>query len=238
MNFVISIPLAIAIWYLVTAILKHKSYVGISAKTQLLYTVAVVANCNISIDYILLIVLPSIVAFALAFKMRDTYEKEADGFWTEILLTPALILSTFVYEYFSSFDILSAFGEYLESVAFIPQLYMIWNSERTTKHMKIYTYLLFFYKMLNMCIVFFFHVFHGRCSIRYSAVVILNFIILSVAVLTVRSKRIVLDCQEEKMDTKSQNIFVVTSGLAPPITLTKPDAVPDAANEVSKPSLL
>uniref|UniRef100_A0A6P7FA68 ER lumen protein-retaining receptor C28H8.4 isoform X2 n=1 Tax=Diabrotica virgifera virgifera TaxID=50390 RepID=A0A6P7FA68_DIAVI len=247
MNFVISIPLAIAIWYLVTAILKHKSYVGISAKTQLLYTLAVVAVGDISLLYLLLIVLPSIVALTLVFKMRDTYEKEADSFWAEILLTAAFILSIFLFpDFFSfsekmdvSFGILSDFGGYLESVAFIPQLYMIWNSKKTTKHMKVYIYFLFLYKLLNLLWLIYLYWF-SCCEyrIRYSVVVILSFLILSVAVLTVRSKRIILHCQEEKMDTKAQNICVVTSGLAPPITIPKPNAVPDAADEVIKPSLV
>ncbi|XP_050500387.1 ER lumen protein-retaining receptor erd-2.2-like isoform X3 [Diabrotica virgifera virgifera] len=247
MDFYFYIPFAIAILYLIYGILKHKSYVGISAKTQLLYTLSVVAIGDISLLYVLLILLPSIVALTLVFKMRDTYEKKADSFWAEILLTAAFIFSIFLFpDFFSfsekidvSFGILSDFGGYLESVAFVPQLYMIWNSKKTTKHMKVYIYLLFFYKLRSLLWLIYLYWF-SCCEyrIRYSAVVSLSFLILSVAVLTVRSKRIVLYCQEEKMDTKTQNVFVVTSGLAPPITLSKPDAIPDPANEVNKPSLV
>ncbi|XP_072377677.1 ER lumen protein-retaining receptor erd-2.2-like [Diabrotica undecimpunctata] len=238
MDIIFYIPFGIAILYLISGIRKHKSYVGISAKTQLLYTLAVLINFNVSIVYVLLIVIPSIVAFALAFKMRDTYEKEADSFWAEILLTAAFILSIFFYHHFSSFGILSASGDYIEAVAFIPQLYMIWNSKKTTKHMKVYTYLLFLYKILNILLCIYFYWLIGEYSIRYSVVLILSFLILLVAVVTVRSKRIILHCQEEKMDTKAQNIFLVSAGLAPPITTTKPDAVPDTKIEVNKPSLV
>ncbi|CAG9830551.1 unnamed protein product [Diabrotica balteata] len=238
MDIIFFLPLGIAILYLLSGIRKHKSYVGISAKTQFLYSVAVLVNCNVSIVYILLIVIPSIVAFALAFKMRDTYEKEADSFWAEILLTAALIFSIFFYPYFSSFGILSAFGDYIEAVAFIPQLYMMWNSKKTTKHMKVYTYLLFLHKILNILLCIYFYWFIGQYSIRYSVVLIINFLIMLVAVVTVRSKRIILHSEEEKMDTKAQNIFLVSAGLAPPITTTKPDAAPDTTNEVNKPSLV
>uniref|UniRef100_A0A6P7FE98 ER lumen protein-retaining receptor-like isoform X1 n=1 Tax=Diabrotica virgifera virgifera TaxID=50390 RepID=A0A6P7FE98_DIAVI len=240
MDFILCSLLAIATLYLISAILKHKSYVGVSAKTQLLYTVALVVQGEISILYILLIAFPSIVAFTLAFKMRDTYEKEVDSFWAEILLIAAFILSVYVQPHFSSFGVLSTFSDYLETVAFIPQLYMIWNSKGTTKHMKVYIQLLFLYKLVNLLWLIYLILIHNldwltrQYNIKYSTVVILNFLILSVAVLTVRSKRI-LHCEEENMDTKVQNIFVVTSGLAPPITLTKPNAVSDATNEANKP---
>ncbi|XP_050500393.1 uncharacterized protein LOC114327300 isoform X7 [Diabrotica virgifera virgifera] len=105
MDFILCSLLAIATLYLISAILKHKSYVGVSAKTQLLYTVALVVQGEISILYILLIAFPSIVAFTLAFKMRDTYEKEVDSFWAEILLIAAFILSVYVQPHFSSFGI-------------------------------------------------------------------------------------------------------------------------------------
>ncbi|XP_050500390.1 ER lumen protein-retaining receptor isoform X4 [Diabrotica virgifera virgifera] len=235
MDFLFSLPFDIAILYLIIGIFKHKSYVGISAKTQLLYTVALVAVCDIPL---LLLALLTMLAFALSFKMGDTYEKDADSFWTEILLTAAFILSVFVHDGSSSYGILSAFGEYLESVAFIPQLYMIWNSKTTTKEMKVYVYFLFLYKLLNILPIIYIYWVMLDYNIRYSVVVMLNFLILFIAVLTVRSKKIILPSQDEKIDTKAQNIFIVTSGIAPSITATKPEAVPDAKNEVNKPSLV
>uniref|UniRef100_A0A6P7FA61 Uncharacterized protein LOC114327299 n=1 Tax=Diabrotica virgifera virgifera TaxID=50390 RepID=A0A6P7FA61_DIAVI len=102
MDFYFYIPFAIAILYLIYGILKHKSCVGISAKTQLLYTVALVAVCDIPL---LLLALLTMLAFALSFKMGDTYEKDADSFWTEILLTAAFILSVFVHDGSSSYGV-------------------------------------------------------------------------------------------------------------------------------------
>uniref|UniRef100_A0A6P7FEA2 ER lumen protein-retaining receptor C28H8.4 n=1 Tax=Diabrotica virgifera virgifera TaxID=50390 RepID=A0A6P7FEA2_DIAVI len=94
-----------AILYLLCSIIKEKSYAGISAKTQFLYAAVFITRYldsfmvfrsyyNTLVEVTLVLV--SVCTFLLSFKMRSTYERKYDFFWSEVLVAGALILAMFV----------------------------------------------------------------------------------------------------------------------------------------------
>uniref|UniRef100_A0A6P7F844 ER lumen protein-retaining receptor 2-like n=1 Tax=Diabrotica virgifera virgifera TaxID=50390 RepID=A0A6P7F844_DIAVI len=178
-----------------------------------------------------LLIFFSSFAFFLSFRMKETYEKKYDSFWTEILLIPLLILAVFVNYDHSPFGILNAFSDYLESVALVPQLYMIWNKTKITKHIKIYLYYMYAYICLKM--LYWFHVYYvyGTFNIISQVALAVEFIILSVSIVTLHCKSMMRTSYEVKV-TKSQNIFLVNSGLLS-LTTAKADEVPLITDEVT-----
>jgi ER lumen protein retaining receptor len=70
-------------------------------------------------------------------KFRATYDSEDDSFRAEVLVIPAAGLAVLVNHEFSVFEILWTFSIYLESVAIMPQLFMITKTgeaETITSH--------------------------------------------------------------------------------------------------------
>ncbi|KAH7711259.1 Protein C28H8.4, partial [Aphelenchoides avenae] len=87
-------------------------------------------------------------------KFRATYNREEDTFRMEILLAPCAILALFVNAEFAPLEILWTFSIYLESVAILPQLFMLQKrgeAETITAH---YLFALGSYRalyILNWC---------------------------------------------------------------------------------------
>lgn len=71
------------------------------------------------------------------FKFRATYDKNHDTFRIEFLLAPVTILALIINHEFTIFEVLWTFSIYLESVAILPQLFLVsktGEAETITSH--------------------------------------------------------------------------------------------------------
>ncbi|XP_072377678.1 ER lumen protein-retaining receptor-like [Diabrotica undecimpunctata] len=214
-----------AMLYLLWSIIKEKSYVGVSAKTQLLYTAVFITryvdlfsyfisyyNTIMKVSFILI----SACTFLLAFKMESTYEKKYDSFWSEVLIAGALIVAVFCSHSLEAIEILWTFSEYLEAVVIIPQMYMIFQSKKITRHMKVYFFCLVLYKTMYICnwIYRYNEEYHFDAISEISGFI--DVMIFFIAVLILRCTNITIHEYEQKDVTKWKNIFLISSGFAQP----------------------
>lgn len=75
--------------------------------------------------------------YLMYFKFKATYDRNHDTFRIEILVIPVVILSLVVNHDFTPLEILWTFSIYLESVAILPQLFMVsktGEAETITSH--------------------------------------------------------------------------------------------------------
>ncbi|KAG8556564.1 hypothetical protein GDO81_018118 [Engystomops pustulosus] len=91
-----------------------------------------------------------ITVYLIYMRLRKTYDSENDTFRLEFLLVPVIGLSFLENYEFTALEILWTFSIYLESVAILPQLFMI---SKTGEAESITTHYLFFlglYRMLYL----------------------------------------------------------------------------------------
>lgn len=136
-----------AILVLLSKIWKTRSCSGISGKSQLLFALVFMTryldlfthfvslyNSTMKIFYLI----SSIGTCYLIFKkFKATYDRTHDTFRIEFLLIPAAILSLVLNHEFEVLEILWTFSIYLESVAILPQLFMVsktGEAESITSH--------------------------------------------------------------------------------------------------------
>lgn len=136
-----------AILILLAKIWKTRSCSGISGKSQLLFALVFVTryldlfthfvslyNTFMKIFYII----ASLGTCYLMFKkFKATYDRIHDTFRIEFLLIPAAILALVLNHDFEVMEILWTFSIYLESVAILPQLFMVsktGEAESITSH--------------------------------------------------------------------------------------------------------
>ncbi|KAI9323790.1 ER lumen protein retaining receptor-domain-containing protein [Dichotomocladium elegans] len=124
-----------SIFILLLKIRQSRSCAGISFKTQLLYLI-VFASRYLDMFFtfhsgynscmkIFFIASSTYVVYLMAGKFHATYDATFDTFRIEYLLVPAAVLALiFPYKY-SVLEILWAFSIWLESVAILPQLFML-----------------------------------------------------------------------------------------------------------------
>ena len=75
--------------------------------------------------------------YLIYFKFKATYDKTHDTFRIEFLLIPSTILALIINHEFDVLEILWTFSIYLESVAILPQLFMVsktGEAESITSH--------------------------------------------------------------------------------------------------------
>merc|ERR1711976_610802 len=75
--------------------------------------------------------------YLMYFKFKATYDGNHDSFRVEFLLLPALLLSLLLNHEFSVMEVLWTLSIYLESVAILPQLFMVsktGEAESITSH--------------------------------------------------------------------------------------------------------
>ncbi|KAM5148832.1 ER lumen protein-retaining receptor 3 [Mantella aurantiaca] len=139
---------------------KTKSCAGISGKSQLLFALVFTTRyldlftMFISIYNTVMKVVFLICAYATVYliymRFRKTYNSENDTFRLEFLLVPVVGLSFLENYEFTPLEILWTFSIYLESVAILPQLFMI---SKTGEAESITTHYLFFlglYRLLYL----------------------------------------------------------------------------------------
>merc|ERR1712241_564407 len=137
----------VAILILLLKIWKTRSCAGISGKSQILFLVVFVTRyldlvTNFVSVYntvmkIFFIVSAAGTVYLMFIKFKATYDGNHDTFRVEFLLGPVAILALVLNHEFSVMEILWTFSIYLESVAILPQLFMVsktGEAETITSH--------------------------------------------------------------------------------------------------------
>ncbi|OAF71735.1 ER lumen protein-retaining receptor [Intoshia linei] len=148
----------IAIKLLLYKIIKSRSISGLSAKSQVLFFLVFISryvdlflhfvsayNTIMKVIYILSMLL---TVYLILVKYRHTYNSEDDSFRAEILVICCGGLACLINYEIEILEILWTFSIYLESVAILPQLYMISKraeAETITSH---YIFALGMYRLL------------------------------------------------------------------------------------------
>merc|ERR1719369_2334729 len=137
----------LAILILLLKIWKTRSCAGISGKSQILFLVVFVTRyLDLVTNFVSLyntvmkvffIVSAAGTVYLMYLKFRATYDGNHDTFRVEFLLLPVAALSLLLNHEFTTMEVLWTFSIYLESVAILPQLFMIsktGEAETITSH--------------------------------------------------------------------------------------------------------
>ena len=137
----------LAIVLLLLKIWKTRSCAGISGKSQALFLVVFVTRyLDLLTNFVSLyntvmklffIGSAAGTVYLMYFKFKATYDGNHDTFRVEFLLAPAMLLAVVLNHEFSVMEILWTFSIYLESVAILPQLFMVsktGEAETITSH--------------------------------------------------------------------------------------------------------
>ena len=137
----------LAIVLLLLKIWKTRSCAGISGKSQALFLIVFVTRyLDLVTNFVSLyntvmklffIGSAAGTVYLMYFKFKATYDGNHDTFRVEFLLAPAALLAVVLNHEFSVMEILWTFSIYLESVAILPQLFMVsktGEAETITSH--------------------------------------------------------------------------------------------------------
>merc|ERR1712211_170706 len=137
----------VAIILLLLKIWKTRSCAGISGKSQILFLVVFVTRyLDLVTNFVSLynttmkiffISSAAATVYLMYFKFKATYDVNHDTFRVEFLLAPTALLALVLNHDFSVMEILWTFSIYLESVAILPQLFMVsktGEAETITSH--------------------------------------------------------------------------------------------------------
>jgi ER lumen protein retaining receptor len=137
----------LAIIILLLKIWKTRSCAGISGKAQILFLVVFVSRyldlvTNFISVYntamkIFFVGSAAATVYLMYVKFKATYDGNHDTFRIEFLLGPCALLALVLNHEFSTMEILWTFSIYLESVAILPQLFMVsktGEAESITSH--------------------------------------------------------------------------------------------------------
>ena len=137
----------LAIVLLLLKIWKTRSCAGISGKSQALFLIVFVTRyLDLVTNFVSLyntvmklffIASAAGTVYLMYFKFKATYDGNHDTFRVEFLLAPAALLAVILNHEFSVMEILWTFSIYLESVAILPQLFMVsktGEAETITSH--------------------------------------------------------------------------------------------------------
>lgn len=137
----------LAIVVLLLKIWKTRSCAGISGKSQLLFAITYLARyLDLFTTYVSLYnSFMKVVFLAASFgtlylifaKFRATYDRNHDSFRVEFLLIPCAVLALLINHEFTVMEVLWTFSIYLESMAILPQLFLVsktGEAESITSH--------------------------------------------------------------------------------------------------------
>jgi len=137
----------LAIIILLLKIWKTRSCAGISGKSQILFTIVYITryldlfttfiSVYNSVMKIVFIGASLATVFLMFVKFRATYDRNHDSFRIEFLLIPTVILALLINHDFTVMEVLWTFSIYLESVAILPQLFLVsktGEAESITSH--------------------------------------------------------------------------------------------------------
>ncbi|VDM39659.1 unnamed protein product [Toxocara canis] len=137
----------IAILILLAKMWKTRSCAGISGRSQVLFSLVFTSRyLDLLTNYISLynsimkvffLVSSFGTVYLMWYKFRATYDRNHDTFRMELLVVPALVLALLINHEFTVMEICWTFSIYLESVAIMPQLFMLsrtGSAETITAH--------------------------------------------------------------------------------------------------------
>lgn len=137
----------LAIIILLLKIWKTRSCAGISGKSQILFAVVYTTRyLDLVTTYIsayntfmkvIFIATSYATIFLMYIKFKATYDHNHDTFRIEFLLLPALVLAFLINHELTVLEVLWTFSIYLESVAILPQLFLVsktGEAESITSH--------------------------------------------------------------------------------------------------------
>lgn len=137
----------LAIIILLIKIWKTRSCAGISGKSQALFAITYLAryldlfttfiSVYNSVMKVVFIGASLATVYLIFAKFRATYDRNHDSFRIEFLLLPAVALALLVNHDFTVMEVLWTFSIYLESVAILPQLFLVsktGEAESITSH--------------------------------------------------------------------------------------------------------
>ena len=100
----------------------------------ILFIYGIYGSCSIKVFFI---ASAAATVYLMYVKFRATYDGNHDSFRVEFLLAPVAILAMVLNNEFSAMEVLWTFSIYLESVAILPQLFMVsktGEAETITSH--------------------------------------------------------------------------------------------------------
>ncbi|XP_072748772.1 ER lumen protein-retaining receptor [Anoplolepis gracilipes] len=137
----------LAIIVLLLKIWKTRSCAGISGKSQILFAIVYTTryldlfttfiSAYNTFMKIVFIVASLATVFLMYVKFKATYDHNHDTFRIEFLVLPALVLALLINHELSFVEVLWTFSIYLESVAILPQLFLVsktGEAESITSH--------------------------------------------------------------------------------------------------------
>lgn len=137
----------LAIIVLLLKIWKTRSCAGISGKSQILFSIVYITryldlfttfiSVYNSVMKVVFIGASLATVFLMFVKFRATYDRNHDSFRIEFLLIPTVVLALLINHDFTVLEILWTFSIYLESVAILPQLFLVsktGEAESITSH--------------------------------------------------------------------------------------------------------
>jgi ER lumen protein retaining receptor len=137
----------LAIIILLLKIWKTRSCAGISGKSQILFAITYIARyLDLFTTFVslyntvmkMIFISASLATLYLMYaKFRASYDANHDSFRIEFLLIPTAILALVINHEFSVLEVMWTFSIYLESVAILPQLFMVsktGEAESITSH--------------------------------------------------------------------------------------------------------
>uniref|UniRef100_A0A183C3Z4 ER lumen protein-retaining receptor n=1 Tax=Globodera pallida TaxID=36090 RepID=A0A183C3Z4_GLOPA len=134
----------VAIFILLWKIWKTRSVAGISGRSQVLFLLVFICRyldlvTNYVSPYNSIFFIGSSVAtvYFIYIKFKATYDRNHDTLRIEFLVLPCICLGLLINHEFSVFEVLWTFSIYMESVAIMPQLFMLsktGSAETITAH--------------------------------------------------------------------------------------------------------
>ncbi|CAK9797739.1 ER lumen protein-retaining receptor [Anthophora plagiata] len=137
----------LAIIILLLKIWNTRSCAGISGKSQILFAIVYTTRyLDLITTYIsayntfmkiIFMATSYAIIFLMYVKFKATYDHNHDTFRIEFLILPALVLALLINHDFTVFEILWTMSIYLESVAILPQLFLVsktGEAESITSH--------------------------------------------------------------------------------------------------------
>ncbi|ALC39272.1 KdelR [Drosophila busckii] len=136
-----------AIIILLLKIWKTRSCAGISGKSQILFAIVYLTryldlfttyvSLYNSVMKVLFLAGSGATVYLMYVKFKATYDHNHDSFRIEFLLVPCALLSLLINHEFTVMEVLWTFSIYLESVAILPQLFLVsktGEAESITSH--------------------------------------------------------------------------------------------------------
>ncbi|XP_063701838.1 ER lumen protein-retaining receptor [Culicoides brevitarsis] len=137
----------LAVIILLLKIWKTRSCAGISGKSQILFAITYIARyLDLVTTFVslyntvmkMIFISASLATLYLMYvKFRATYDSNHDSFRIEFLLIPCALLALVINHEFTVLEVMWTFSIYLESVAILPQLFMVsktGEAESITSH--------------------------------------------------------------------------------------------------------